>query len=294
MRDTILAALGCSGAVLGVSRLWLAGERVARVRWLATGYDLDLARLVVALPLMWLISSALLWYLDVPRPGLVPVLAAGSAVIVSACLGRLLFLGATVVRLTVAGAALLVVMLAAGWWAWAAAPGRSWSLRFGLLAALGALAVCEWWCAGSLDVAVKRREILSTGVRPIVVEDPAWELDYVYVSPDRRYVSVGYENPGADNSLSVDLLGPVGGPAVESGPVEGDTTGGAGARHGTPAWTGFERNTAQRFLVTVGDQLVRLEFDHGDVHEDEVARLSTRMRQVDAGELALRDAARAR
>lgn len=271
MRDTILAALGCSGAVLGVSRLWLAGERVARVRWLATGHDVDRARLVVALPLMWFTSSALLWYLDVPRPGLVPVLAAASLVVVSACLGRLLFLGATVVGLPVAGAAVLVVMLASGWWAWAAAPGRSWSLRLGLLAVLGALAVGEWWCSGSLDVAVKRREILSTGVRPIVVDDPDWELDYVYVSPDRRYVSVGYENPGADNSLSVDLLGP-----------RGDHP------------TGPERRAAQAFLVTVEDQLVRLEFDHGDMHEDEVARLSARMRQVDAAELALRDAARTR
>lgn len=280
MRDTILAALGCSGAVLAVSRLWLAGERVARVRRLATRYDADVARLVVAVPLMWLTASALLWYLDVPRPGLVPVLAAGSVALVSACLGRLLFLGATVVRLTAAGAAVLVVTAAAGWWAWAAAPGRSWTLRFGLLAVLAGLAVCEWWCAASLDVAVKRREILSTGVRPIIVEDPAWELDYVYVSPDRGYVSVGYENAGADNSLSVELLGP----ATEA----------PESPNGTPAPTGDGRNTARGFLVTVEEQLVRLEFDHGDAHEDEVARLSLRMRRVDAGELAVLDAARAR
>jgi hypothetical protein len=279
MRDTILAALGCSGAVLAVSRLWLAGERVARVRRLATRYDVDLARLVVAAPLMWLTSAAVLWFLEVPRPGLVPVLAAGSVVIVSLCLGRLLVLGATVVRLTGAGAAVLVVTLAAGWWAWAAAPGRSWTLRFGLLGVLAALAVCEWWCAGSLDVAVKRREILATGVRPIIVEDPAWELDYVYVSPDRTYVSVGYENPGADNSLSVVL-----GPASDV----------AGSPNGTPGSANQRRDAPQRFLVTVEDQLVRLEFDHGDAHEDEVARLSARMRPVDAGELAVRDAARAR
>lgn len=290
MRDLILAVVVCGGAAVAASQLWTAAEGCAD-RVLA-GFDGDVVRRLLVPPAAWLGASLALSWLDVPRPGLVALLAGLSAVVAATWAGRMTFLVVTACRLAPAHALPLIVAGSAGWWTWALAPGRLWPLELGLaVGVLGGLVLLERLLAGRLDVAVKRREIISTGLRPLVVDDPAWTLDYVYVSPDRRYISVGYENAGADNSLSVDLLpGPTG---EEGSPVELAGPVGVVGRQEVRSGRRFGRRRRReplRYLATVEDQLVRLEFDHGESQGAEAARLTARLRPVDPGELAQRDA----
>ncbi len=278
MRDAILAAVVCGGVVATGTYLCRVLRRRVGGRSVIPGLDDDLARVLVAAPGCWLLVSLAFWWLRLggPLPWLVPLLAGATLAVLAVGAGRLLVLAAMSFGVQLSPAAAVLVSVAAGWWAWVLGPGHPWQARAAGVAVLGAVLLVERVWAAALDVAVKRREIISTGLRPLVVDDPAWELEYVYVSPDRRSISVGYENPRADNSLSIDLLQPEHHALV---PVQ---TGG-------PPFRRLGRSSL-RFLARVHDQVVRLEFDHGDGQEVEAARLARRLRPVDAGELAQRDA----
>jgi hypothetical protein len=269
----------CGGAMLCVPHLWttLAGlADLADNRVLSLHVDRDALRVALVPAGAYAATTLVLWSLGVDRPWLAPLLVAGTVLLVGILLERLVHLASTALGLAGLPALVLVATAAGGWWAWAVMPGRSWKLRVAGVAVLGVLAMIERAFAGPLDVAVKRQEIIATGLRPLLVDDPSWRLDYVYVAPDGRSISVGYENPLADNSLSVDLLR-TDQEVVPAGAVR----------------TGLRRlggTSSPRYLTRVEDQWVRMEFDHGDAQEAEARRLVAGLRAVDAWELAHRDA----
>jgi hypothetical protein len=276
MRDAILTAVICGGAVLCVPHLWTTLADLADNRVLSLRVDNDVLRVVLVPAGAYAASTLALWSFGVRRFWLAPLLVAGTVLLASVLLERLIYLASTKVGLAGLPALVLVATVAGGWWAWAVMPGRPWKLRVAGIAVLGVLAMIERAFAGPLDVAVKRREIIATGLRPLLVDDPSWRLDYVYVAPDGRSISVGYENPVADNSLSVDLLS-TDQAAVPAGGVR----------------TGLRRlggTASPRYLTRVEDQWVRMEFDHGEAQEAEVKRLADGLRLVDPWELAQRDA----
>lgn len=278
MRDAILTAVMCGGAVLCVPHLWTTLADLADNRVLSLRVDNDVLRVVLVPAGAYAASTLALWSLGVRRFWLAPLLVAGTVLLVSVLLERLIYLASTAVGLGGLPALVLVATVAGGWWAWAVMPGRPWKLRVAGIAVLGVLTMIERAFAGPLDVAVKRQEIIATGLRPLLVDDPSWRLDYVYVAPDGRSISVGYENPVADNSLSVDLL------STDQAVVP------AG---GVRAVAGLRRlggTASPRYLTRVEDQWVRMEFDHGDAQEAEAKRLAAGLRPVDPWELAHRDA----
>ncbi|WP_020575990.1 hypothetical protein [Actinopolymorpha alba] len=276
MRGAILAAVAYCGAVAVVSCWWAAFERVAGTNRYVAGLDHALARALLTPPARWLAATLMLWWLQEPSPWLAPLLAGVTLTFVNLLAERLFWLSAAMTGLSESLVALIAAAVAAGWWACATAPGQSWRRRLAGVVVLVSLALVERIFATSLDVAVKHREIVSTGLRPLLVDDPSWELDYVYVSPDRRSISVGYENAAADNSLSVDLLR-VDGATAERLPRLG---------------TGETRSSeaSSRYLARVDDQVVRLEFDHGGPDDVKAAQILASLRPVAPRELAERDA----
>jgi hypothetical protein len=240
--------------------------------------------LLLVPPLACVAASALLALADAERPWLGPTLAGLTVAAVGILAARLLGLVSVTLRLSTAHAALVLLVASAGWWGWVVAPGRSLSVRIACPALLLALVLVDRVFAARLELAAVRREIVATGLRPWVVDDPAWVLEYVYVPPDRRSISVGYESPERDNSLSVELV---------RADVGADRATATGERRGVAGVAGVGgMRGVPRYVARVGaDQLVRMELDHGEAHDPEIARLATRLRPADPAELAHRDAA---
>ncbi|GAA2754769.1 hypothetical protein [Actinopolymorpha rutila] len=292
MRDVVLAAMMCGGAVLCVPSLRTAlADAVRTGRW-SPGNNQEWLH-VVAVPVACGTAATLvLWALRTDRPVLAPLVAGTAVLVVHVALARTFFLLADALGLTPTFALAVLAALVGGWAGWAGAPGRPWPTRVAglmVLAGLGVVAVVEHVLAERLDVAVKRQEIRATGLRPLLVDDPSWRLDYVYVAPDGRSISVGYDNSAADNSLSVELTPLDHAPERDLVPAQSERQLVlAGAVR--PALRRLGGRSSPRYLTRVGSQWVRLEFDHGEVGEEEAARLVAGMRAVDPGELADRDA----
>ncbi|MET9018928.1 hypothetical protein ABZV93_02980 [Actinopolymorpha sp. NPDC004070] len=292
MRDVVLAAAVCGGAVLCVPYLrTVLADAVHTGRW-SPGIDPEWLQVVVVPVACGSAAALVLWALRTDRPVLAPLVAGTAVLVVHVALARTFYLLADALALTPAFALATFAALVGGWAGWAGAPGRPWPPRVAglmVLAGLGVVAVVEHVFAERLDVAVKRQEIRATGLRPLLVDDPSWRLDYVYVAPDGRSISVGYDNAAADNSLSVELTPFDHAPERDLVPAQSERTLVlAGAVR--PALRRLGGVTSPRYLTRVGSQWVRLEFDHGEVGEEEAARLVAGMRAVDAGELADRDA----
>lgn len=287
MRDAVLAAVLCGLTAVAGWTLWSVVDRLLGGVLVVPGLDAGLTRLLVAPPLACAAASAFLTWAHADRPWLGPALGGLTVAAVGAFGTRLLTLVSMTLRLSMSGAALLLLVAGAGWWGWVVAPGRSLSVRLGCPLLLLVLALADRAFAARWELAAMRREIVATGLRPWIVDDPAWVLDYVYVPPDRRSINVGYESPERDNSLSVELV------RAEVGTNRGTAT----YRHRGAPWAGGAAGAdgprgVPRYVTNVGDdQVVRMELDHGEAHDPEIARLATRLRPADPSELAQRDAA---
>ncbi|MGW0230171.1 hypothetical protein ACWDWO_17795 [Actinopolymorpha singaporensis] len=292
MRDVVLAAVVCGGAVLCVPYLrTVLADAVRTGRW-SPGISQEWLQVVVVPVACAAAATLVLWTLRADRPVLAPLVAGTAVLVVHVALARTFFLVADAVGLTPTLAPAVLAALVAGWAGWAGAPGRAWPPRVAgliVLTGLAVLAVVEHVFAERLDVAVKRQEIRATGLRPLLVEDPSWRLDYVYVAPDGRSISVGYDNAAADNSLSVELTPLDHAPERDLVPAQAERQL-VLAGVVRPVLRRLGGRTSPRYLTRVGSQWVRLEFDHGEVNEEEAARLVAGMRAVDPGELADRDA----
>ena len=292
MRDVVSTAVVCGGAVLCVPYLRTALADAVRAGGWSSAINQEWLRVVVAPVACGAAAILVLWALRADRPLLAPLVAGTAVLVVHVTLARTFFLVAGALGQAPTFALAAFAALVGGWAGWAGAPGRPWPPRVAglmVLAGLGVAAVVEHVFAERLDVAVKRQEIRATGLRPLLVDDPAWRLDYVYVAPDGRSISVGYDNAAADNSLSVELTPLDHAPEHDLVPAQSERELVlAGAVR--PALRRLGGVTSPRYLTRVGSQWVRLEFDHGEVGEQEAARLVAGMRAVDAGELADRDA----
>lgn len=206
MSTAILGATSCAAVVVAVAWAWnrlgglLGADRHPRQR-LAH----DLAGRTLTPPAMWVGAGLVLTEVGLPHPWLVPLFGAVTLQGLHALLRRCFALLVEFTRARAELVGLLAFWLVVLAWAWALQPAREWSEPLLASAALlGIVAIEQVW-ARRLELAVRRREIRSTGLRPLLVDHPGWELDQVDVLPDRDSVCVRYVRRPGVGSLWVDL-----------------------------------------------------------------------------------------
>lgn len=267
-----MAAAVCCGMVVGVTYGW---NRLGRLPELGAHPRAKLAHELggwsLTPPLMWAGAALLLLGLGVPQPVAVPVLAALTLTWLAASAGRLVALAAEVARVREETVGLVGFALAVTAWVWVFSGGVPSRLAVLGTAVVG-LGIAERRCAPALDIAVRCRQIRSTGLRPVLVDDPAWRLRQVDVLPDRDSVCVRYAGQWTEGSLWVDLLPP----GERHRPTERLTPG---------LWKGQSAGLV-RYFTLVSGQRVRLEFDGGRNQDQEARRLAGRLRIATARELA--------
>lgn len=326
MSTAILGATSCTAVVVAVAWTWnrlgeLLGADGHPKRRLAH----DLAGRTLTPPAMWLGSGLVLTEMGVPHPWLVPLFGAVTLQGLHASLGRCFALVVELTRVRAEAVGLAVFWLVLLAWTWALRPARPWRESVvAVLAVLGLAALERVW-SRRLELAVRCREIRSTGLRPLVVDDPGWELDQVDVLPDRDSVCVRYVRRPGVGSLWVDLyaadasvlpvdtetltrvgpalwrldrpcvpgdtgagaLGVPSGSGLRPGPVGAGEVGFAGGLGSAGAAVGGTGTV--RYIALLDDQLVRLEFDGGRAHDPAACAVVSCLRPVSPRELAERE-----
>lgn len=274
MPTPILAAAICCGVVAGAAVAW---RRIGMLRDVdahpRTRLTHQLAGRALLPPAAAGGSIVVLAAFGAPYPWLVPPVSALTVLLLGVLLSRLIALAREVAGVREELVGLLAYGAAICTWTWLLTPGRSGTARLTAAAAMSCLVAGEWVFARPLDLAVRCREIASTGLVPVLLSDPAWRIDQIDVLPDRDSICVHYVGAGTCESLWVDL--------VRKGAVD--------AVHTEQVGPGLWRVSAAAtvcYLAIVADQVVRLEFDRGRRSDAEALQVATRMQPVSARELA--------
>ncbi|GAB3401536.1 hypothetical protein [Flindersiella endophytica] len=276
MPTPILAAALCCGVVAGAAAAW---RRIGMLRDV-DGHPLSrlthqLAGRALLPPATAAGSIVVLAAFDAPYPWLVPPVSALTVLVLGVLLRRLIGLAREVARAREELVGLLAYGAAICAWTWLLTPNTPATATRAAAATLACLVAVEWVFARPLDLAVRCREIASTGLVPVLLSDPAWRIDHVDVLPDRDSICVHYAG-SAGTSLWVDL--------VRKGAVD--------AVHTEQVAPGLWRVSATAtvcYLAIVADQVVRLEFDRGRRSDAEAMQVASGMRPVSARELARRE-----